>query len=141
MELALSQAIDSVSWYGRGPLENYADRKLAAHIGRYQASVDEMHTPYIFPTDCGLRTEVKECQIGALSVTGEYQLSVSRFETSAVKAARHTNELIDSGKLFVRIDGYHMGVGGDDSWTPSIHEEFKLLKRQYRYQVTLRMTA
>ena len=141
IELALSHSINSVSWYGRGPLENYADRKLAAHIGRYQSSIEDMHTPYIFPTDCGLRTEIKECQIGALNVTGEYHLSVSRFETSVVKAAKHTNELIDSGKLFVRIDGYHMGVGGDDSWTPSIHEEFKLLKRQYRYQVTLRMTA
>jgi beta-galactosidase len=33
-----------------------------------------------------------------------------------------------------------MGVGGDDSWTPSVHEEFKLLQEQYRYRVTLRIT-
>ncbi|RJX67172.1 beta-galactosidase [Vibrio sinensis] len=141
LELALSPSIESVNWYGRGPFENYPDRKLAAHIGCYQTSIDEMHTPYIFPTDCGLRTDVKQSQIGALSIMGDYQLSVSRFETSVMKAAKHTNELVDSGKLFVRIDGEHMGVGGDDSWTPSVHDEFKLTKSQYRYQLALRMTA
>ncbi|MCY9851644.1 beta-galactosidase [Vibrio mediterranei] len=141
MELALANTIDSVSWYGRGPFENYSDRKLAAHMGRYQASIEEMHTPYIFPTDCGLRSDVKQSQIGALSITGEHHLSVSRYSTEVMKAAKHTNELVDSGKLFVRVDGFHMGVGGDDSWTPSVHEEFKLLAEQYRYQLTLRMSA
>ncbi|MFA0084296.1 beta-galactosidase [Vibrio sp. 10N.261.51.F12] len=139
MELALANTSESVSWYGRGPFENYPDRKLAAHIGRYHVSVDDMHTPYIFPTDCGLRSDVKESQIGALQVRGDHQLSVSRYTTDNLKMAKHTNELVDSGCLFVRLDGFHMGVGGDDSWTPSVHDEFKLLARQYRYQFVLTM--
>ncbi|MGF1747473.1 beta-galactosidase [Vibrio cionasavignyae] len=139
MELALHPSFESVSWYGRGPFENYPDRKLAAHMGRYHASIDDMHTPYIFPTDCGLRTDVKHSQIGALQITGEHHLSVSRYSTSALSAAKHTHELRDSGVVFVRLDGFHMGVGGDDSWTPSVHEEFKLLQRQYQYQLRLSM--
>ncbi|MEZ9417847.1 hypothetical protein AB4189_27355 [Vibrio sp. 10N.286.49.E1] len=35
----------------------------------------------------------------------------------------------------MNVDGFHMGVGGDDSWTPSVHDEFKLLKEYYHYQV------
>ncbi len=142
IELALPQPQPNcmISWYGRGPFENYPDRQLAAHIGRYQASVEEMHTPYIFPSDSGLRCDVQESQIGALQVKGLHHLSVSRYSTQVVAAAKHTNELIDSGMLFVRMDGFHMGVGGDDSWTPSVHEEFKLLQTQYRYNVTLCMT-
>jgi beta-galactosidase len=139
MELAIDSGVDCVKWYGRGPFENYPDRLLAAHVGQYQATVDEMHTPYIFPTDSGLRCDVRNSQIGRLQVDGQHHLSVSRFDTKVLRAARHTNELIDSGKLFVRIDCAHMGVGGDDSWTPSVHEEFKLLQEQYRYRVTLRM--
>ncbi|MGL5291509.1 MAG: hypothetical protein ACRC9T_06255, partial [Vibrionaceae bacterium] len=38
-------------------------------------------------------------------------------------------------KLFVRIDHRHMGVGGDDSWTPSVHKAFQLTDRSYRYQL------
>jgi beta-galactosidase len=141
MELAVANTTNTVSWYGRGPFENYPDRKLAAHIGRYNASIDEMHTPYIFPSDCGLRSDVKQSQIGSLTVNGSHHLSVSRYSCEVLAAAKHTNELIDSGMLFVRIDGFHMGVGGDDSWTPSVHEEFTLKQEQYRYQVTLRMNA
>jgi beta-galactosidase len=141
MELAVANTTNLVSWYGRGPFENYPDRQLAAHIGRYHATVDEMHTPYIFPSDCGLRSDVKQSRIGTLTINGLHHLSVSRYSCEVLTTAKHTNELIDSGMLFVRIDGFHMGVGGDDSWTPSVHEEFTLKQEQYRYQVTLRMNA
>jgi beta-galactosidase len=141
IELALANRPESVSWYGRGPHENYPDRKLAAHIGRYHATIEEMHTPYIYPSDCGLRCDVRESQVGALSVHGVHHLSVSRYSGDVLKTAKHTNELIDSGMLFVRLDGFHMGVGGDDSWTPSVHDEFTLQQEQYRYQLSLRMSV
>ena len=139
MELALADNAGDVSWFGRGPFENYPDRKLAAHIGQYKASIDEMHTPYIFPSDSGLRTDVRWSRIGTLNVEGHHHLSVSRYASEVLTSAKHTNELVDSGLLYVRIDGFHMGVGGDDSWTPSVHEEFRLQSQVYRYNVTLRI--
>lgn len=138
MELALPQKQQSVEWFGRGPHENYPDRLDSAHIGRYKASQDEMHTGYIFPSDSGLRCDVKETQVGELTVQGDFHFSVSRFAQDNMAQAKHTNELKDSGNLFVRIDGFHMGVGGDDSWTPSVHDEFKLDRERYRYQVELK---
>ena len=141
MEMAVDRTVSSVSWFGRGPHENYPDRLLSAHIGRYSASIDEMHTPYIFPTDSGLRCDVREARIGNLTIQGNYHLSVSRYATSDVDAAKHTNELTESDRVYVRVDGFHMGVGGDDSWTPSVHEEFRLQEENYRYQVTLTATA
>ncbi|MBW3694259.1 beta-galactosidase [Vibrio sp. T187] len=137
VELALPQQSQTINWFGRGPHENYPDRLASAHIGQFEATQQDMHTPYIFPSDSGLRCDVQESQVGDLKVTGEHYLSVSRYEQSNVAQAKHTNELKDSGKLFVRLDGYHMGVGGDDSWTPSVHEEFKLVQQRYRYQLTL----
>ncbi|MBO0212012.1 beta-galactosidase [Vibrio sp. Vb2880] len=137
IELALADKIDDVRWFGRGPHENYPDRKTSAHIGAYQASVAEMHTPYIFPSDSGLRCDVKESVVGGFTVTGLHHLSVSRYDAQAVANARHTHELQPSGKLWVRLDAEHMGVGGDDSWTPSVHLQYQLLKRHYHYQFTL----
>ncbi len=137
MELALPQQQQNVQWFGRGPHENYPDRLDSAHIGQYTATQQEMHTPYIFPSENGLRCDVKQASIGDLSIEGDFHLSVSRYSQSNVAQAKHTNELEDSGQLFVRLDGFHMGVGGDDSWTPSVHDEYKLVAERYRYQVTL----
>jgi len=49
MELGIADSINEVNWFGRGPHENYPDRILSAHIGRYSCSIEGMHTPYIFP--------------------------------------------------------------------------------------------
>ncbi|EPP21027.1 beta-galactosidase [Vibrio fluvialis] len=137
IELALADNIDEVSWFGRGPHENYPDRKTSAHVGAYRAPVADLHTPYIFPSESGLRCDVKESDIGQLHIKGHYHLSVSRYRAEDVAKARHTNELQPSGQLWVRLDAEHMGVGGDDSWTPSVHEQYQLLKRHYHYQLTL----
>ena len=137
MELILADTPNEVSWFGRGPHENYPDRILSAHMGRYSSSVDAMHTPYIFPSENGLRCDVKEARIGDLSVSGDFNLAVSRYSQSNVAQAKHSNELIDEQQLYVRLDALHMGVGGDDSWSPSVHDEFLLDKAHYHYQMTL----
>lgn len=143
VELVLADATNStnlikqVNWFGRGPHENYPDRISSAHIGRYSCSVDEMHTPYIFPSENGLRCNVKQATIGDLSIFGDFQLGVSRYSQQNMASAKHTNELVDQQQLYVRIDALHMGVGGDDSWSPSVHSEFLLDKEHYHYQISL----
>ncbi|PMG38921.1 beta-D-galactosidase [Vibrio splendidus] len=135
LTFGLKNVHDGVSWFGRGPHENYPDRKMSAHIGRYQQSIEQMHTPYIFPSDSGLRCDVREAKIGEFELKGDFQFSVSRFGLQQLQKAKHTCDLVEKEQLFVNVDGFHMGVGGDDSWTPSVHDEFKLLKEHYHYQV------
>ncbi|WP_135455966.1 beta-galactosidase [Vibrio echinoideorum] len=135
LTFALNNVPNSVEWFGRGPHENYPDRKMSAQMGRYQQSIEQMHTPYIFPSDSGLRCDVREAKIGEFEVKGNFHFSVSRFGQQQLQQAKHTCDLIEQEQLFVYVDGLHMGVGGDDSWTPSVHDEFKLLKEHYHYQV------
>ncbi|TKG06583.1 beta-galactosidase [Vibrio lentus] len=135
LTFALKNLPDGVSWFGRGPHENYPDRKMSAHVGLHQQSINQMHTPYIFPSDSGLRCDVREAKIGEFEVKGNFHFSVSRFGQQQLQQAKHTCDLVEQEQLFVYIDGFHMGVGGDDSWTPSVHDEFKLLEEHYHYQV------
>lgn len=137
LEMILPDTNDSVSWFGRGPHENYPDRVLSAHIGRHSCSIEAMHTPYIFPTESGLRCDVKEANIGELMATGDFHFSLSRYNQVNVTQAKHTNDLINDHMLYARFDAFHMGVGGDDSWSPSVHQEFLLDKAHYHYQITL----
>lgn len=143
LEWALTDIPETFTWWGRGPHENYPDRKLAADIGRYSLPLSAAHTPYIFPSDNGLRCDTRSLQVGSLSVSGDFHFSLSRYSQAELAAARHQYELSEEDGVYLHIDTEHMGVGGDDSWSPSVHPEYQITqhrqtKRQYRYEVTLK---
>jgi len=134
---AKAQTNEQVAWLGLGPFENYPDRKQAARFAAYQEDIAALHTPYIFPTDNGLRCDTKQLTIGELHFEGDFHFSVSRFSQQQLTDAKHTDELIDQQRIHVAIDHQHMGVGGDDSWSPSVHPEYLLTEKAYHYQLTL----
>lgn len=125
----------SVSWFGRGPEENYPDRLLAARLGCYQREVDDMHTDYIFPSENGLRCDTRTISLGNLTIRGQFNFSISRYTQENLEQAKHTYELQSGDDIYLNIDGFHMGIGGDDSWTPSVHPEFLLEQNYYHYRV------
>ncbi|MFT7314988.1 MAG: beta-galactosidase, partial [Paraglaciecola sp.] len=127
-----------VKWLGIGPFENYPDRKSAARFGEYSLPLNELHTPYIFPTDNGLRCDCNLLEIGELRLAGEFSFAASEYSQSQLAAAKHTNELVKDDVIHVYIDHQHMGVGGDDSWSPSTHKEYLLEKKQYRYSLSFK---
>ena len=124
-----------VNWLGLGPFENYPDRKAAARLGKYSESLNVLHTPYIFPTDSGLRSECQLLSINKLTVSGEFLFAVSEYSQNMLTQAKHTNELIADECLHLYIDHQHMGVGGDDSWSPSTHKEYLLEQKKYCYSL------
>ena len=131
-------AITGVDWYGLGPHENYPDRCQAAQLGHWQLSLGQMHTDYIFPSDNGLRCNTTELHLGDLSVEGDFHFSVSPFGQARLRRALHTSDLVPHESLHVYVDGFHMGVGGDDSWTPSVKPRYRLENKYYQWSVTLK---
>jgi len=130
-----------VAWLGRGPFENYPDRKEAARFGQYQLNAQQLHTDYIFPTDNGLRSDCEYLHVDQLAVSGQFHFSVSPFSQTQLSAAKHTPDLVSDGHLHVCIDHQYMGIGGDDSWSPSVHPEFLLTEKQYSYTLQLKHLA
>jgi beta-galactosidase len=132
-----TQVANEVSWFGRGPHENYPDRMASADFGTWQQSIESMHTDYIFPSENGLRCDVSAMTLGNLHVAGQFNFSVSKYGQTKLAAARHTHDLTPEAGLYVYIDGYHMGVGGDDSWTPSVKPAFRLDASRYHWAFSL----
>ncbi|MBT3135441.1 beta-galactosidase [Alteromonas sp. ALT199] len=130
-----------VTWQGLGPFENYPDRKAAARFGCYTLPINEMQTRYIFPSDNGLRSNCKELTLGGLTANGQFHFSVSKYGQAQLDEAKHTCDLVSQDCVFVYIDHAHMGVGGDDSWSPSTHKAFLLEEKHYRYSVCFNTTA
>jgi len=133
----LVESVDMVSWQGRGPHENYPDRKLSADLARWSVPLADMHTDYIFPTDNGLRCDCSELQLGEVTVNGIFHFSVSSYGQQQLAAAKHSCDLVAQAGVYIYLDGFHMGVGGDDSWSPSVKAAYLLSRSQYSWGFTL----
>jgi beta-galactosidase len=57
LRMALCSSMTEVNWLGLGPYEAYDDRLASVHMGEFSMSVEELHTPYVFPQECGRRQQ------------------------------------------------------------------------------------
>ena len=133
VELELPAIFDTVEYFGRGPFENYIDRKAASGTGIYETSIDGMHVPYIMPQENGNRTEVRWIKLSSkkqkhcLYFIAEPQMefSISRYSIGELQTKLHENELEDSGKLYLHLNYRQRGVG-TNSCGPDTLPEYKL---------------
>jgi beta-galactosidase len=142
---ALVGACNRLRWFGRGPHENYSDRKDSALVGSYTATIDDLLTPYAFPQECGGREDVRWAAVtdatgAGLLVQGlpTVHLSALRHRLADLAAAANLADLTPRDETELHIDGHHMGVGGDTGWSQNLHPEFRLLPGRYRWSVRLR---
>ncbi len=146
VETELPAAWDQVAWYGRGPFESYADRKSAAHVGIHACKVADLHFPYVMPQESGNRTDVRWLEIvgpkQALRITGTpyFEFNVQDYSDVALDESKTTHRLDRGDATRLHIDLRQMGVGGDDSWNPRVHDEFRLSAPVYKYAFTLSPT-
>ena len=133
LSVMLADIPETVRWLGLGPLENYPDRKLAAQQGRWALPLEEMQTPYIFPTENGLRCDTRELTFGSHQLQGQFHFSLSRYSQRQLHETTHQHLLREEAGCWLNLDAFHMGVGGDDSWSPSVAPAFILQNRRLRY--------
>lgn len=128
VHLALAGGADPpVAWYGAGPHEAYPDRKDSAPVRAHAVpKASDLHVPYIFPGECGGRAQVRWLAVGRVGLASlgdaPLQANISRFPLATFSGAGHDEELVADGAVHVHLDAGHMGVGGDDSWSPAVWE-------------------
>ena len=164
MNVELINAINNVHWYGRGPFENYVDRKLAAHVGRYSNKVADHYVPYLRPQENGYKTDVRWLSLNddktGLLVTAENLISFGvhhnrmadfippvkiaitsedgpRAGEIAARINMHVNDIKPRDLISLDIDYGQTGLGGDDSWGKRTLQKYSLNKKVYRYGFTL----
>jgi beta-galactosidase len=117
LELVLSKDLERLHYYGRGPEENYVDRKHGYPLGRYEGTIDDEYVPYIVPQTHGNHTDVRwlalESSTIGLRVEGDAptQFSVGRYSEEALHAAGHTTDLETDGSARLHLDARNRGVG------------------------------
>ncbi len=131
----LAEVAERATWLGLGPHENYPDRQLSAQLGRWTLPLSELHTPYIFPTENGLRCNTRQLNFGHWQWQGDFHFGLSQYGQQQLADTSHNHLLRAEQGVWVNIDGFHMGVGGDDSWSPSVSPDFILDAEHYNYKL------
>jgi len=149
VSLTLPATFDQVQWLGRGPLENYWDRKTGANVGLHFSGVDRMHFPYIRPQETGNRADVRWVALSNSDGVGLLAVSDSLMNMSAMLFAdedfdegdaltyRHTFDLVERAYVTLDLDYRQMGLGGDTSWGARPHPRYRLPPRRYEYRIRL----
>lgn len=138
LSMALDQSLEGMEWYGRGPWENYADRKASAMIGRFGSTVTEQHVPYIMPQENGHKTDVRWLQLGAdraglrIAAAAPFEFNVSHFTDHDLFASTHTYELEPRSEVILNLDAAHRGVGSASVGQDTL-EKYQLLDSEYRF--------
>ncbi|MEV0594842.1 glycoside hydrolase family 2 TIM barrel-domain containing protein [Nonomuraea cavernae] len=115
--MALPASFDRVTWFGRGPGEAYPDTGLAARVGRWSSTVEELQTPYVYPQENGHRADVRWAELTGpgqgLRVTGDpvFGLTARRWSTADLERARHRPDLVPGERVHVNLDLAQQGAG------------------------------
>jgi beta-galactosidase len=152
MQMRIPGEFRTVTWFGRGPQENYWDRHLGAAVGLYTDKVDDLWFPYIEPQETGNRTDVRWVTFTdaggfGLKASGLPTLYFSawpftmdeleHYKPPSTVGHRHPSEIVMAKDITVNLDYRQMGVGGDDSWGALPHAEFRLPATHYEYKFRL----
>jgi len=139
LTLGLAPDFDSVTWYGRGPGENYADSHQSAPVGRYRADAADLHTPYVRPQANGYRGGVRWAAFGdgerGLLATGMDGFAAGR-DSETLESAAHEPEIPSLDALTVSLDAAHCGAG-TGSCGPWTFEEYQVPVEEHAFDVSL----
>ena len=136
MQGAVSSAINSLSWYGKGPHENYIDRRSGAWTTIHNTTLPRLFTRYLDPQEAGNLTDVRWARFTPtaggegfrVDATGDSLLAISAYPVSSdgIELARHPSDLKPGDRVVVNIDHLQMGLGGTNSWGEWPLEKYRI---------------
>ena len=128
MLMQMPYTMEKSNYYGRGPIENYSDRKDCMRIAIYNDDADNQYFPYIRPQESGTKSDIRWWKQTDATGLGLQVKSCTPFYASAIhfdteelddgddKEQRHSFDLKKSKYTNLFLDAAHMGVGGENSW-------------------------
>jgi beta-galactosidase len=145
IRLALPVDLQRVRWFGRGPGEAYPDTGIATWIGRFDATVAELQTPYLYPQENGNRSQVRWLTLSddagaGLRVEGRptVEVAVRPWSTEELTDATHRHELSPGDQVWLHLDTAHNGVGSASCGPPLLPDARLTANAPHRLAVVLR---
>ena len=153
MQLQMPKEFDAISYYGRGPVENYIDRNSSEFIGVYENKVANEYYPYVRPQESGNHTDVRWFRVVNAAGNGLEFYSNAPMEASALNyltedlddgaskdkvIGRHSGDLIERPLTQVHIQQRQMGLGCVNSWGAWPRAEYQMPYKDYDFTFAIR---
>ena len=130
---AIRENINKISFYGKGPFENYCDRKSAALLRKYEGIPENFNHEYLSPQENGNHTETRYLILGeqekalkVIAADSPFEFTVLPYTIDKIENADHAHELIKDDFYTVTIDGKQRGVGGDVPAMACLKPQYKI---------------
>jgi beta-galactosidase len=149
-DLELHKNLKQISYYGRGPQENYWDRKTSAKMGIYQQDIDQQYYPYARPQESGNKTDVrwvtltnkkgKGIRIAMADTVFNFSAlpySLDDLDPEADKKQYHSGDLLKKDRIYMHVDLQQSGLQGMDSWgsMPLKKYRFPFIDHTFSYRI------
>ncbi|MGY0024123.1 glycoside hydrolase family 2 TIM barrel-domain containing protein [Streptomyces sp. YJ-C3] len=144
--LRIPAGLERIDWYGRGPQENYWDRRTGAFVGRYRATVDDQVAAYLRPQQTGNMTDVRRLSLTdrtgfGVTISADpardepfLEFSALHYAPTDLEDVRHPYELKRRDETVLGVNLRQTGVGGNDSWGAPPLDKYTLhAGRTYTY--------
>ena len=150
MRMILPENYTNLKYYGRGPWENYSDRKESSFVGLYEQSTSEQLFPYVRPQESGNKCDVRWLELTdnegvGLRIEGLQPLSISAMPYRAedldpglTKKQMHYSDIEPRREVVLNVDLAQRGVGGDNTWGAQPHDPYRLTADRYEYGYIIR---
>ncbi len=149
LKLTIDRRFEHMEWFGRGPFENYPDRKDAAFFGRYRSAVADLYEPYICPQENGSREDLFWAEFAAhdgscLRFTGcpSFAITASYYDSEKLtreqRGERNFLDLTPNDDVSVALDHLQMGLGGIDSWQSFPLSKYRIFPQDYEFAVKIK---
>ena len=149
MRMEMPNQYTFVDYFGRGPVENYSDRKLSQPVGRFRQTVAGQFYPYIRPQETGTKSDLRTFAVTDIAGTGLMFSSDTLFSASALpytqeqlcpwlqKRQFHSTDLQPSNQTAVCVDGAQLGLGCVNSWWSSPIAKYMLPRADYQFNLII----
>ncbi len=147
LRLEMPREFANLSWFGRGPHENYPDRKRSAFVGLYSGKVAEQYVNYVRPQENGYKTDVRWFELKNADGLGfRFSSSTPRnfgfsalpnpledFDQQNHRDLRHTIDIKPQNGVFICLDHLMTGLAGDNSWGALPYPQYRVQARDYSF--------
>jgi beta-galactosidase len=147
VQMTVSGDFKNFHWYGRGPHENYPDRKTGAAVGVYQSTVSGQYVPYVRPQETGNKEDVRWASLidesgKGLLVVAQNVLSVTalHFTAEDLDKADHIHEISPRKDIILSLDTWQYGLG-NGSCGPGVIDKYSRYPESFNFGYSLRPYA
>ncbi len=135
---------ENLTFFGRGPHENYADRKAGSLLAVHRTKISDIYVDYVMPQEHGHFTDVRWLELRGnkqsptLHIAGSptFEFNASHFAPEDLYQAKHTTDLVPRSETILSIDAHHRGLG-TNSCGPDTLDQYKISGTQFSFEFTL----